>query len=148
MKESGPKAAPVPNLAGAPDELVAAVQGLASRMGAAEPKLIDAARFAELASLGDPSLVRHVTDTFFSTVPAQVSKLRDAVASGDATAVRGFAHTIKGGAASAGFPAASESAAALEDAARAGEAHRFEALFARLDSALSRTRVAVDDHLG
>ena len=117
-------------------------------MGAEPEVLVDSGRMAELASLGDPSLVRHVVNIFFTTVPEQVHELRDAVARGDAAGVRSAGHTIKGGAASAGFPALSHVAAALEDAGRDGCPEQFGELVAKLEELIERTRQAVDAELG
>lgn len=109
--------------------------------------LIDKARMAELASLGDPSLVKHVIDIFFSTVPDQVAQLRAGVAAGDAAVVRSAGHTIKGGAASAGFPALSKVAGKLEDAGREGLVERFGDLLTQLEDLVARTERAVETDL-
>ncbi|MCO4748347.1 MAG: Hpt domain-containing protein [Proteobacteria bacterium] len=143
LETVGPET-PLPDLAGAPPELESAVRVLANRLGQAAPPLIDQERIAELNSLGDPSLVRHVAQTFFGGMPSQLASLRDAVARGDAAATRGVAHTIKGGAASAGFPASSHAAADLEDAARNGRLDDLDDLFKKLSSAIDRTREVVD----
>jgi HPt (histidine-containing phosphotransfer) domain-containing protein len=116
-------------------------------MRAEQEVLIDSGRMAELASLGDPSLVRHVVDIFFNTVPDQLRELHTAAAQGDASGVRNAGHTIKGGAASAGFPALSQVAAALEDAGRDGHADQFAGLIAELEDLVERTRRAADEEL-
>ena len=116
-------------------------------MGAEQEELVDSGRMAELASLGDPSLVRVVVDIFFNTVPDQVRELREAAARGDAGGVRTAGHTIKGGAASAGFPALSQVAAAIEDAGRDGRTEHFADLITKLDDLIGRTRAAVEAEL-
>lgn len=147
LDRTGPGAPPVPELDGAPAGLRGALEALAERLGPAGPALVDDARLTELASLGDPELVRHVAETFFGAVPAQLASIRSAVAAADAPGVRGVAHTIKGGAASAGFPAVSELAAELEDAARASDTSRFDELVAALSAAVARTEAVVTSRL-
>lgn len=147
LNATGPHAAPTPDLDGAPERLAQAVQELAERLGNA-PQLIDAARFEELNSLGDPTLVRQISQTFFGGVSSQLGALRQAIEAKDEATIRSVAHTIKGGAASAGFPLASDAAAALEEAARLMQRHAYSKLMTDLETGIERTREKVEAQFG
>jgi HPt (histidine-containing phosphotransfer) domain-containing protein len=63
---------------------------------------------------GDPELVREILDIFLAEVPAWLSELDHAAATGDAATLRRLAHTVKGAVDSCGVRGGFEAALALE----------------------------------
>jgi HPt (histidine-containing phosphotransfer) domain-containing protein len=87
---------------------------------AASP-LVDDARLAELrADWGD--LLDQLVDLFAQTTPEGVAELRAAVGAGDAAALRGVAHRLKGGCQNVGATRLALACRALEESAAAAEA--------------------------
>jgi two-component system, sensor histidine kinase and response regulator len=96
-------------------------------------------RVALLADFGgNPALMADVIRVFLSDAPAQVERLRGAVAAGDAAAIAAGAHALKGSVSLFSKGAAYEAARMLEQAARAGELADVTALYTRILDGLSR----------
>jgi len=87
---------------------------------------------------GNSALMADVIRVFLSDAPAQVDRLRAAVAAGDAGAIAAAAHALKGAVGLFSKGAAYEAARTLEHAARAGELAEVSALYTRILDGLSR----------
>ncbi|GBC96057.1 Sensory/regulatory protein RpfC [bacterium HR16] len=72
---------------------------------------------------GDAEFERELLQEFLSTIPGLIEQVRQAIASGNSTALAGAAHTIKGSARAVGAQTFAEIAFALE---RAGKEQRME----------------------
>jgi signal transduction histidine kinase/ligand-binding sensor domain-containing protein/CheY-like chemotaxis protein len=87
---------------------------------------------------GDAEFASQLVQVFIESGDRVLRDIRDALQRGDAPAVRQAAHSLKGSSASMCARAASEAAALLEAAARAGEMTQLAALEARLRSETAR----------
>lgn len=81
--------------------------------------------------------VRELAAVFLEARRAELPALRAAVASGDLAAVRGFGHSLRGSAATFGFPEAGRLGVRLEEAAEAGDTQALPALVAALQDCLA-----------
>ncbi len=90
------------------------------------------------AADGDARFAGELVQLFIESGDRVLRDIRDALQRGDAPAVRQAAHALKGSSASMCARAASEAAARLEDAARAGDMIRLAALEARVRSETDR----------
>jgi two-component system, sensor histidine kinase and response regulator len=84
------------------------------------PQALDQAKVAELEELQE-GLFERLALLFLQEAPADIVRLRGALAAGDAPEARAAAHKIKGGAAAVGAAAVSSTAALLERVADAGD---------------------------
>jgi len=89
---------------------------------------------------GLSDLYAAILDRFLDDSAGTCARLRAAVATSDALAVHYEAHSFKGLAAMCGAARVAEGAAALEDAAQAGQRDEFATLFARIDADLRDAR--------
>jgi len=76
---------------------------------------------ASEAAGGNPDTLREIVDAFLEQAPALLECMREAVAAGDATALRHAAHTLKGAAAIFDADDTVSAARAVEEKAHAGE---------------------------
>jgi CheY-like chemotaxis protein/HPt (histidine-containing phosphotransfer) domain-containing protein len=107
---------------------------------------LDPARIEQLKTdLGSVELLGELVELFRSQTPAHLIQLRDGIARGDAAAVSGHAHRLKGGCLSLAAERMAQLCDELEQSARAGSLGRAAALvdqieiaFQQADSALRR----------
>jgi signal transduction histidine kinase/DNA-binding response OmpR family regulator len=120
------------------ESLTAAVEPRES--ASAAERLDDAlrSRFA-----GDEQLFREVVDVFLDSSPALMTRLRDAVTRGDASAVAEAAHTLKGSVGYFGAADVADAARRLEVMGRAGDLSAAPATLAELETALSHLTPAL-----
>jgi HPt (histidine-containing phosphotransfer) domain-containing protein len=88
---------------------------------------------------GDKGFARDLADAFIGTVDREVTAIISALGSGDATAVRNSAHTLKGASANLRASAAAAAAARLEAATGAGMSAEVPALADDLITEVRRT---------
>ncbi|MGH7328216.1 MAG: Hpt domain-containing protein [Vulcanimicrobiaceae bacterium] len=81
-----------------------------------------------------------------SSLESGVTRVRDAISTGDATTVRAAAHAVKGSSSHLGATEVSKQAAIIEDAAREGRVERMETVD-ELARAIRALRTTVDDYL-
>src|SRR5262245_47422595 len=89
----------------------------------AAPDLLDLDVLAELTALeqpDEPGLVQGLIDGFVTTGPAELERIRDALAQGDAGLLSRPAHRFRGTAANLGARVVAERCLALERLGRAG----------------------------
>jgi HPt (histidine-containing phosphotransfer) domain-containing protein len=96
------------------------------------------AAIERMGGLGD--LYADILIRFLDDSAGTCARLRAAVAKNDPSAVHHEAHSFKGLASMCGAVGVAEAAAALEDAARAGQLGGFAALLARIDADLCIAR--------
>jgi histidine phosphotransfer protein HptB len=96
------------------------------------PGAIDNAVFGALReSVGnDPEFLGRLVDKFLQDAPKQLESLREATTSGNATAARRAAHTLKGNSLTFG---AAKLASLCQDAETAASADNLTAVLSRLD---------------
>jgi HPt (histidine-containing phosphotransfer) domain-containing protein len=96
------------------------------------PGAIDNAVFGALReSVGnDPEFLGKLVDKFLQDAPKQLESLREAASSGNATAARRAAHTLKGNSLTFG---AGKLASLCQDAETAASADNLTAVLSRLD---------------
>jgi HPt (histidine-containing phosphotransfer) domain-containing protein len=93
--------------------------------------------------MDDEQLVREVIQSFLKDIPLQIKKLRDFIDSGDTKAAGRQAHTIKGAAANTGGERMRRVAAAMEQAADAGDVEAVRTTLSELDEEFDRLRQAM-----
>ena len=96
----------------------------------------------------DEDLLREVLGCFVVDARDAAGRLANAVAGGDAAAIGADAHGLKGMAANCSAVALQKLALRIEQAARAGDLARVQALLDTLDQALAQTAAAIADLLG
>jgi len=97
---------------------------------------------------GDVALMKELVRVYLDTYPGRVAELRQALARGDAAAVRRAAHTLKGMVGQLGARAASAAAQRLEAMGRERNLTQAGAACAALEAALERVRPALARLLG
>jgi signal transduction histidine kinase/CheY-like chemotaxis protein/HPt (histidine-containing phosphotransfer) domain-containing protein len=90
---------------------------------------------------GDHALLLELGAIFLEDAPAHMIAMRDAIASGDATALRFAAHTLKGSAATLTARRVASGALVLESMGKAGDLSGAAAAFANLETAMEELRV-------
>lgn len=90
--------------------------------------------------MGDEDLARLIVATFIDDMPRQLAALELALGSGDATAMRMGAHSIKGAAANVGEPSLRAIAAQLEKMGEAGDLQSAIAVLPELSSVFESLR--------
>ncbi len=110
------------------------------------PAALDAAVIATLDHMeqDSPGLTRRLIDAYLGSAPALMRKLRHAVAHGDLLGARQAAHTLKSSNANLGAQAASKLFAAIEVAARDGDAAAASAGMTSAEVELSRAISALN----
>gem|GEM_PF-628582 len=108
---------------------------------------VDVARLFDAAG-GDEELVRELVELYLSQTSQDVEKLRVAVASGAADEVKRITHTGVGGSATCGMVALAAPLAELERAGDEGQLTEAQALVARIEQELERTRTFLKTLLG
>ena len=86
---------------------------------------------------GDEALLHEVIEIFLNDVPKHMASLGRAIAAGDAVAVEGAAHTLKGELGYLGISEVSEMARELEDFGRNSDLRFAAGLYATFASELS-----------
>jgi len=121
----------------------------ASAAGGRPPPKPEGFCAAELLTLlsGDRAFVRDVLVAYADDAPAQMRRLRDALAAGDAESVCAHAHALKGASASIVAQAVSEAAGGLERAAASGQLEQASSLLDELEARLASLLRAVADWL-
>jgi HPt (histidine-containing phosphotransfer) domain-containing protein len=104
--------------------------------GEAMPVWDKAAMISRL--MDDEDLARTIALGFLDDIPRQLEALSDALGSGDIAASERLAHTIKGAAANVGGEVLRAAAAALEQAAAAGNLKETSACLPRMAAAFDR----------
>jgi two-component system, sensor histidine kinase and response regulator len=135
------------------DELIAAVErfgaggAIASAPAVEPPPDTHVAIFDESAALGytggDRELLAEVVTLFRADYPSSLRAIDRALRRRDPEAVRLAAHRLKGAIATVGAPAGRHAAAALEEAARAGDFERARTTHARLRQEIERLEHAL-----
>ena len=116
-----------------PAELVAVMSKLVP------DSMIDAARLLERVG-GDKRALAEVARIFLADAPKRTREIRRAIANGDARALRGAAHTLKGAVSNFGADAAVEAAFELQKLGDRGEVARAPAALERLEAELKALR--------
>jgi PAS domain S-box-containing protein len=135
------------------DAVLAEQLGLPTRTGAAASRVapvaprrvLDTSRLDELLEMGEQAvpLVQRAVDNFVGGAQAQVDTLREALAGGDAEAVRSAAHRLRGSALNLGATRVADLAEQVETA---GIEHRLagaDPLLERLEAALGEVTLAL-----
>lgn len=89
---------------------------------------------------GDAELLKEVVELFLDDYPSTFEKIRDAVASRDASALEHHAHSLKGSVSTFGASRAFEAAFALEKQGRSGDLTDVQDGLSRLEQALEALR--------
>ena len=117
---------------------------------APDEELLDQAILQRLRTLGrpgQPNLLVRMTQLFAEQTPKQLADLDLAIAAGDPTQVRAFAHAIASGSSNLGAKAFVQLARELEQQGRAGELVEAEARLARLQQSYEQTLQALEREL-
>ncbi|RMF77779.1 MAG: response regulator, partial [Nitrospirae bacterium] len=134
-----------PEAAGEPAaEAGASEEGAGGEAPPPETPAIDAARLREIAG-GDRAFARELLHLFLEDAQGHVAALAEAVARGEAEAVRQVAHTLKGSAANVGAEGVQRAALALERCGREADLAQAEPLLASLRSGLEAVRRASEE---
>lgn len=104
--------------------------------------IVDETALNDLAP-GEPEIVAELVGQFLEEAPARVVAVQQALADGDASALRQAAHLLKGEASSLGALELADACEQLETLGRAGSLDGADALAARLDAAFERARQAL-----
>jgi PAS domain S-box-containing protein len=126
-----------------PDALAAAIAGLAPVPAAAAAGEVFDREAALAGAGGDRELLRELARIFLGECPAWLSRMRQALAAGDAALLRRTAHTCKGSLSVFGARAAVDAAQHLEALGRAGDLAAAGAAFAALETAWAALRPAL-----
>jgi len=97
---------------------------------------------------GDTALQQRIAGLFLDHVPQGRTRLRDALARGDAAAVAESAHWLKGAVGNFPAPAATEAAARVEKLGRSGDLEAAALACATLDAELDRLAAALTAVVG
>jgi PAS domain S-box-containing protein len=116
-----------------PAELLAAIARLAPETA------IDRARLLERVG-GDAGALAEVARIFLADAPRRLGEIRRAIAKGDARALRGAAHTLKGAVSNFGARGAVEAAFELQKIGGAAELDEAPAALERLETELGAVR--------
>ena len=92
----------------------------------------------------DGSARRNILLKFSETVSASSNDIEKAIATGDLATLRSAAHRLRSGALAVGARSLSESAAALESAAKTGDRPACEGQFGQLVAEMDRVRTQID----
>jgi len=112
-----------------------------------ELPLLDTSRINELAELfGDSELVLELFDEFLQECPERMESMRQALASGETTAVDHAAHAIKGSSANLGACAIQEMARMVEEMARTNQLKDAGAFVGRLETEITRLQEHLRAH--
>jgi HPt (histidine-containing phosphotransfer) domain-containing protein len=98
--------------------------------------------------LGSDAALREVIMEFLDKSPATLAALRDAAARGDASGIRGSAHTIKGTSATLGALTLSDQCAELERLSRAGSVVEAAARVAAIEASYIAVTAALKAEVG
>ena len=97
---------------------------------------------------GDETLFQEVIEIFLDDVPKHMASLERAIAAGDAEAVEGAAHTLKGELGYLGISEVSQKARELEEFGRNSDLRFAAGLYATLASELSELLTSMRDTMG
>jgi two-component system sensor histidine kinase/response regulator len=92
---------------------------------------------------GDEKLFHEVLEIFLDDVPKHMARLRRAIAEGDAEAVEGAAHTLKGELGYLGISEVSQKAHELEEFGRTADLRLAASLYATLASGISELLISI-----
>ena len=92
---------------------------------------------------GDEKLFHEVLEIFLDDVPKHMARLRRAIAEGDAEAVEGAAHTLKGELGYLGISEVSQKAHELEEFGRAADLRLAASLYATFASGISELLISI-----
>jgi len=92
----------------------------------------------------DGSARRNILLKFSETVSSSSHDIEKAIATGDLATLRSAAHRLRSGALAVGARTLSESAAALESAAKTGDRPACEGQFGQLVAEMDRVRTQID----
>jgi len=92
---------------------------------------------------GDTELLKEIVPLFLKELPQLLTNLREAVASGDAKALEGAAHTLKGVVGNIGAQPAFEVALKLEMMGREANLAEAAPAYRRLENELNRLKSAI-----
>lgn len=112
-----------------------------------DPLPLDPSVLAPLTG-GDPEAMKDVLDDFLATTEADMAPLRSARAGGDLAALARQAHKVKGAARLVGALPLGEAAAAVENAAKAGEWDQVLPCVADLETAFERLKRHLANQVG
>ncbi len=101
----------------------------------------------ELQMDGESDLVAELVDIYLADAPTQIAAMREAIASGNAVALRLAAHTLKGSSGSLGASHLAALCKELEELAQAGSVAGAAGKLAEVDRELMRVREALSDPL-
>ncbi|MCB1801725.1 MAG: EAL domain-containing protein [Gammaproteobacteria bacterium] len=114
------------------------------------PPLLDRQALQVLHQLGEANgrdVIGKVANLFLEQAPKQLEGMRTALAGGDSESVRQLAHSLKSSSANLGAMQVSQSAAALEAAARDGRTQLFDELGEQLHETATAALDAIRDML-
>jgi CheY-like chemotaxis protein len=120
---------------------IASVEGAAPVPEAAlDPQMLDQLRALEADS---PGLVAQLTGMFLEGSPSLISKIEDALESGETKAASEHAHALKGSSANMGATQLAAICGSIEQQARAGDVHSARIAFQELNGEFERVRNAL-----
>jgi two-component system, sensor histidine kinase and response regulator len=105
---------------------------------------LDAAVLSGLRELGDADLISELADMFLDDAESRLAALREALQSGDASALERAAHTLKGSSGNMGATKMAAMCAELQEACASGDLGRAPFVLARLEEELARVRPALE----
>ncbi|MGH9862431.1 MAG: response regulator, partial [Candidatus Acidiferrales bacterium] len=130
----------------APFAIASEPQDGSSRRASAESVIDRAAVLTHVG--GDPALLREAVEIFIETYPAQLTRLRDAVAARDTHALQRSAHALKGLVSNFSLKGAYEVAQKLEDLGLKSRPDDAPSLCALLEQEMERLRQDVSTLVG
>ncbi len=127
------------------DPMTAPAAGMEEAQGidvTLDPTLLES--FRSLRQPGAPDPIAELVDLFVGDLPLRLSALSEAVQSGDSTALRQAAHTLKGSASNVGGRRLAALCAEVEAIARGEKADGVAALLPELEREAERLRLALE----
>ncbi|MFH1845398.1 MAG: Hpt domain-containing protein [bacterium] len=107
--------------------------------GAAGPVVFDREDLLERL-MGDEELASDIMNLTLENVPTQLAELKDAIKQGDLDSIRSLSHNLKGGAGNVGAKAMQAVAFDMEQAGKADDIARAEALMPKLEETFNLLR--------
>lgn len=92
---------------------------------------------------GDEEILKEIAALFIEDVPEMLAQIRQAIASGDASALEKSAHALKGSVANFGAEAAVAAALRLEMLGRSGQVKGASEIYGELEPAMKEIQEAL-----
>jgi two-component system, sensor histidine kinase and response regulator len=105
------------------------------------------ANLRDLQEVGEPDLLKELTELFLADVPLQIAVLRKVVEAGDIPSVERIAHTLRGSCGNMGARTMEALCAELEETARSGDLRAAQELISSLEEEFGRARLALEEEV-